>query len=179
MKGTPGWLAGVGYELRRAIGDEFRAEAEADERAIAEFRLRHRTLGDVAAELMHRGDAVAVFIGNSTVRGRLAHVASNLATLTLATGPRLHLNLDSPITLGRSRSEKRNTGRGRDSMGCDSFPAQLRSLQMAGSLIRLEADGPAGRVLGRIEAMAVDHVLLTTPDTKWYVPLGVIHGVWE
>ncbi len=177
--GVPAWLAGVGHELRSAIGDEFRAEAAADERAVAGFRLRHRTLSDVATELMHRGDAVTVFIGNSTVRGRLAHVASNLATLTPTTGARLHLNLDSPITLRRNPSEKRHAGRGRDSMACDSFPAQLRSFEMAGRLIRLEADSPAGRVLGRLEAVAVDHVVLTTPDTKWYVPLGVIHGVWE
>ena len=177
--GVPAWLAGVGAELRSAIGDEFRAEAAAEERAVAEFRLRHRNLSDVATEMMHRGDAVTVSVGDSVVMGRLTHVASDLATLASHTAGRLHLNLDSTVTLHRNHAAPAGPGRSRDPLGYDSFPALLRSLGLIGSLVRLEANGPAGRLPGRIEAVAVDHVVFKSRETEWFVPLRAIYGVWE
>ena len=172
-------MAAVGAELRDSINDEYRLEAEAEERAVATYRLRHRRLRDVAVELMHRGEAVTACIGGSAVRGHVIHVASDLASLKLSSGRTLHLNLDSPITLSRRHGASGGRGAGRNRSGCDSFTALLRSLELARKRVRLEAVGQAAWLGGRIATVAIDHVVFATNESDWFVPLGAITGIWE
>jgi hypothetical protein len=179
VTGLPAWLSDVGAELRSAIGDEFRLEAEAEERAVASYRVRHRSLSDVATEMMHRGETVVVFMGDTAVAGELTHVALDLATIVTRHDRSFHVNLDARVTLGRETRRARSRGRGRNPMGCDSFLAQLRSLELSEAPVWLEADGPAGHQRGHIEAVAVDHLILVTGETEWFVPLRAVYGVWE
>lgn len=173
------WLASVGAELRSRIGDEFRAEAEAEERAVAALRVRHRSLADVAVELMHRGDEVTASLGLSTVVGRVIHVASDLATLLTSRDAVLHVRLEAPLVLCRNPEPAPGRGRPRDPMGCDSFLALLRALSLALSPVRIETPGPVRATTGHITTVAVDHLVFSAADLEWFIPLEAVWGVWE
>ncbi len=169
----------MGAELRSRVGDEFRAEAEAEERAVAALRVRQRSLTDVAVELMHRGDHVALSIGETTVTGRLTHVASDLATLATASGATLHVRLGTPIVISHHPGSRGGRGRSRDPMGYESFLAGLRALSLSRARVRIETPGPAQGITGLISAVAVDHVLFQAGNTEWFIPMDAVWGIWE
>ena len=178
MSSVPGWMAEVGVELRSALGDEFRAEAEADERAAAALRLRRRSLVDAAIEHMHRGDLVRAYLPDAIVTGTIVNAATGLLTLASRDSGRLHVNLNSTIVLSIVDAPG-SDGRSRGPLDPESFLAQLRSIELGGRPVGIETEGRAGRVTGTIRAVARDHALVERDSEPWYLPFPVIVSVWE
>ena len=170
-------MAQAGAELRGEIGDELRAEAEADERAAAILRLRRRSRTDVCFELMHRGDRVRAHLPVAAVTGFIVHTASSLATLAVGASDRLHVNLDSRVVLSTEADGARQ-GRSRNPMEPTSFPALLRSFELGATRLRLELFHAPHGVAGVIGAVTPDHVLVVDEDTKWYIPHRAVVAVW-
>lgn len=71
----------VARQLRDAIGDEFRAEAEAGEADAAIAAARARTIGDVAVDLAARGSQVRVEMAGRIVLGTAVGGASDVLLL--------------------------------------------------------------------------------------------------
>lgn len=176
---APVWFAGIGGELRAAIGDEFRREAAAEELAVAKHRVRSRDLTDVAVELMHQGAAVTFSWEHGRAAGWVIHAANDLATLATRGGGTVHFSLDTSVTMQRRSGERSRRGRNRDPMACESFGAQLRELELQDSRVRLETAGPASGVSGRIKAVASDHIVFDSPGATWFVPRRSIWAVWD
>ena len=168
-------LAELDQELREKVGGEFRRQAEEDEYTARKAALRHRTLAQVAYELLSRGDRVRATIGRGSFRGVVTHARGTLATLTLSEGAELHLNLAGPVTL--DIVERSVTGgRTREQYGPETFVARLRELELAA--VPIEALVGFGEVqpTGTIEAVGEDHLMLAG-DTTHFVPLAWLGGV--
>ena len=177
MNGLPKWMVEAGAELSTGFGDEFRAEAEAGERAAAKLRLRNRSLSDVFVEAMHRGTRVSVLLGGAYVSGQIIHSSADLATLKTASGARLHVNLGSKVVLS-CESGRWRAGRGRDQFEPDSFKAMLRSVELTHRPVRIELDGTDRDIRGTIEAVADDHLMIPCRDVEWYVPVTAVFAIW-
>ena len=81
-----GSLDDLGRELRERVGNEMRLEAEMLEQDAASVELRRREIGDVAMELMSRGDLVTVIAGGRQLRGRLEFARGEVASLSTMMG---------------------------------------------------------------------------------------------
>lgn len=142
----------------RAWRDELRAEAEEYEALAAKDLARSRRLVDVAAALCHRGDVVEVTAVGAVFRGEVTDAAGDLACITTATGE-VDLCLTAPLLLRvveRARRGGRPLGR-----GAAGFRARLAEYEASGEQVLLGLL-PAGQELaGRIDAVALDHVLLS------------------
>jgi hypothetical protein len=143
--------------LGQAFRDELRAEAEAYEELAAKDLLRRRSLTDVALELVHRGDRVAVTVGETALAGVVVYAAGDLACLRTSAG-----DVDLRLTAGplirvieRVRSGGQPNGR-----GPASFVARLHEHEAAGSEMVLGGPGVRGEVRGRLAAVAGDHVVV-------------------
>lgn len=168
-------LAELDQELREKVGGEFRRLAEQDEYTARKAALRHRTLAQVAYELLSRGDRVRATIGAASFRGVVTHARGTLATLTLSEGSELHLNLAGPVTL--DIVERSVTGgRTREQFGPETFVARLRELELAAVPIEALVGFGETRPAGVIEAVGEDHLMLLN-DTTHFVPLAWLGGV--
>jgi hypothetical protein len=124
-------------ETAGRLRDEWRAEEEEWSRAAAARWTHGRRLVDIARELMHRGDTVAVTTGRSSFRGEVTHVGTDVLRLGTVGGPvdvhlaalavggdgNRHIRLAAPIVL-RVVTRARSGGR-RAGAGADSFRACL------------------------------------------------------
>lgn len=162
-------------ELREKVGGEFRRTAEEDEYMARKAALRARNLSQVAYELLSRGDTVRVTIGQASLRGVITHARGDLATLTASDGTELHVNLAGPIVIDiveRSASG----GRPREQFGPETFIARLRELELNDTLVEVIVGAAGHMPAGRIEAVAVDHVMLTG-ESDHFVPLSSVGAV--
>ena len=78
-------LAEVEAKLRGAglaAAAELRRQQEELEQAVEDLELRQRDLTDVAIEAMHRGDVLALTVGERSFRGTVVHVGADNLTLT-------------------------------------------------------------------------------------------------
>jgi len=163
-------LAGLGAAAR----EEWRADEEEWGRAAVEQWTHGRGLLDVARELMHRGDAVAVVAGDTTFTGTITYVGSDV--LQVHTGGGLvDVHTATPVVL-RVVTRARAGGR-RPGAAPSTFRARL-----------LERESDAGDVVvgsmllrdelkGRLRVGA-DHVVVRDdggPET--YVPMAWISWV--
>lgn len=168
-------LAELDQELRERVGGEFRRTAEEDEYTARKAALRHRTLAQVAYELLSRGDTVRVSIATTSFRGVITHARGSLATLTVAEGSEVHLNLGGPLTL--DVVERSATGgRTREQFGPETFVARLRELELAEAPIEAVVGFGDVRPAGVIEAVSEDHLMLIGETTS-YVPLAWVGAV--
>lgn len=168
-------LAALDRELRERVGGEFRRTAEEDEYTARKAALRHRTLGQVAYELLSRGDTVRATIGAASFRGLITHARGTLATLTVADGTELHLNLSGPLAL--DVVERSTTGgRTREQFGPETFLARLRELELSQATIEVILGFGDARPTGVIEAVSEDHLMLVG-ETTHFVPLAWIGAV--
>jgi hypothetical protein len=121
-----------GPDLGAAAGsmrEAWRAEEEEWSRAAAAQWAHGRSLVDIARELMHRGDTVAVTAGGTTFTGQVTDVGLDvlrlrtaaapvdvqLATITTGSGERRSTRLAAPVLLrlvARARSGGRVSGGG-------------------------------------------------------------------
>lgn len=159
----------------QAFRHELRAEAEEVERLAAKDRLRQRTLGDVAAELVQRGDRVAVAVGGRTFRGTVVHAAADLACLRCP-GAQVDVHLVGPTALQvtervRSGGQPRRTG-------AASFKARLCEHEAALAPVVLCCPALGLEVHGQVEAVAADHVLARdADDAEWFLALAAVAAV--
>ena len=161
----------LGWHLRA----ELRAEAEEYERLAAVDALRGRRLGDVALELLHRGDVVAVDLAGRSFTGAVVYTAGDLLCVRGA-GSVVDVNLEAPLSL-RVVERVRRGGAGR-SGGPPGFKARLFEHEAGGGTVTLGTRLVVGELSGRIDAVAVDHVLLLDADgAPWHVALTAVDFV--
>ncbi len=145
----------------RAWRDELRAEAEEYEALAAKDLARSRRLVDVAVALCHRGDVVEATVVGAAFRGQVTYAAGDLACIATATSE-VDVCLTAPLLLRvveRARRGGRPLGR-----GAAGFTARLAEYEASGERLLLGLV-PRGQELdGRIEAVAVDHVLLAPAE---------------
>ncbi|CAN5199306.1 hypothetical protein BH20ACT8_BH20ACT8_00970 [soil metagenome] len=155
--------------LDRRFADELRAEQAAYEELAATDRLRRRDLGDVALELVHRGDKVAVTIGAATYAGVLVHAAGDLACLRTAVAD-VDLNLSAGPLLRVVETVR--SGGSPSRRGARSFKARLREHEALSSSVELGGAALPDGLRARVAAVATDHVLALDPaGATWIVPL--------
>lgn len=153
---------------------EMRAEAQAYEQLAARDRLRGRGLVDVAAELVSRGDRVAVHTSSRTFTGVLVYAAGDLACLRTL-GGHVDLNLAAPLTI--RVVERVAAGGVERGHGPASFAARLAEHEAAGAPVELGTRGGQGRADGVILAVGADHVVLDAEGETWYVARAAIDYV--
>lgn len=137
---------------------ELRAEAALYEQLAARDRLRGRTLAEVAAEALARGDLVAVTVPGRSFTGTVTYAAGDLTCLRTAGGDDVDVHLGGAVALRVVRAARAG-GRSRGP-GPDSFAARLGEHEAAGTLLEIGARAPDGGLVGRVEAVAADHVVV-------------------
>lgn len=154
---------------------ELRAEAEEYERLALKDLLRGRTLQEAVVDLCHRGDIAALVLDSRTLVGEVLHAAADLVRLRTATTD-IDVNLRG-VSAVRIVEQMRSGGRA-CLAGPVSFAARLFELEASGERVELSTRMPTGEVLGRISAVAVDHLVLRDDDGMvWFVPLHTIDCV--
>jgi hypothetical protein len=167
----------LGDELRQQVGGEFRRSAEEDEYAAAKAQMRARTLEHVAYELLSRGDTIAVTLGADQIHGVVTHAKGDLLTMQTLQEDRVDIHLGALIAI---HVVERATagGRTRDRFGAESFVARLRELELDEMPVTVTAPAAGGPILGRIEAVTSDHVMVNDDTAgRWYVPIDGIAAV--
>lgn len=153
------WLGPVERELRQGIGAELRADAEETERLVALAARRRRTLGDVAAALLARGDVVQLDVPGRRFTGPIVHAGADLARVRTRGGP-VDVNLRAAVNL--QVVERMATGGTARTDGPPSFRSRLSELELGGDTVEV-GDGRDG-IVGRITIVAVDHVVVVDRD---------------
>lgn len=168
-------LGPLGRELRQGLGAELRADAEESERLTALSARRRRTLADVVAELLARGDTVAVDVPGRRFTGTVVHAGADVVRLRTAGGA-VDVSLRAPVSL--QVLEHARTGGSDRVDGPSSFRSRLLELEMEGATVELGDVVSGGVVAGRLHAVAVDHVILVDPaGTERYLSLAAVSDV--
>jgi hypothetical protein len=159
-------------ELRRQVGGEFRLEAEAVEEDATKHSLRRRTLGDVAFELMNRGDEIGVTGAGASFAGTITHTAGDLA-IVITPHSLLNVNLAGPISL---RVIRRSHGGGHgQQVGSQSYRARMLEIEMSGEFVEIVSLATQEPLAGTISIVGRDHVVaVDSNETEWFVPLSSI-----
>jgi hypothetical protein len=156
-------------ELRQSVSREIRWEAEDIEADALKLTLRRRTLSDAVVELLHRGDRVSFITLPLTVTGLLSHCRGDLAVMESGSAT-VSANLAGPVVVRREQSAR--SGGSSSTGGPRSFKARLSELELTGEPIGLITPSTAEVIVGRIDVVGVDHVVMTGPgDIDWYIPL--------
>ncbi len=107
---------------------EWRDEEEELARAALEQWTHQRTLGDVARELMHRGDNVAVLSNGTAFSGRIIEVGRDVVVVATVLG-KVDIHLEAPVML---RVVERAKSGGTRGGGVNSFRARMAEREMDG-----------------------------------------------
>ncbi len=171
-------LEDLAAELRQRVEREIRWEAEDVEADVEKGRVRKRSLGDVAAELMHHGDTVAVGSAQTELTGRFIYASGDLAVLQ--TGHAIaSVNLAGPIYIKVTRRSPQG-GVSSTTGGSGSFKARLAEFEQTGEPLRVIATGLAESIEARITIAASDHVVVTNRDgIEWILPSTTIAMVLQ
>jgi hypothetical protein len=166
-------------ELRRLAAEmtaELRAEAEEYERLAALDALRSRRLPEVALELLHRGDVVAVEFAHRSFLGRALYAAGDLLCLRTHRED-VDIRMEAPLGL---RVVERVCAGGRSrGVGSPSFKARLFEHEASGAEVVIGCRLSVGSELtGRVHAVAVDHLVVEEMSgQRWYLSLRAIDYV--
>jgi hypothetical protein len=156
-------LAALGQRFR----DELRAEAAEYEELAAKDILRSRGLGDVALELLHRGDVVGVALGGRAFTGTVTYAAGDLLCLRT---PSLDVDLSLRAPLALQVVERVRAGGQARGRGPGSFLGRLRELEMALTPVELWCPALDLELRGPIVAVADDHVVIEGSEgQRWFV----------
>lgn len=168
-----GWDDPELTQMGQTFRDELRVEAAAYEALAAKDLLRRRRLGDVALELVHRGDRVAAMVGPTTFTGIVGYTAGDLACLRTPHGD-VDVRLSGAVAL-RVLETVRSGGLP-SGTGPSSFTARLHEHEASGVALELGCPGLDPPVLcGRLEAVGGDHaVLLESDGQRCYVALAAV-----
>lgn len=156
---------------------ERRAEAAVYEELAARDALRDRTLGAVARDALARGDVVAVSVPGRTFSGTITHAAGDLACLRTPAGEDVDVHLGGSVAL-RVVEPVRAGGRG-PATDPPSFGARLAEHEAAGCLLEFGTRAPEGGLVGRVDAVAADHVVVATVPggERWFVARAALDYV--
>ena len=176
-------------EAAGAMREAWRTEEEEYARAAAARWAHGRRLIDIASEVMHRGDTVAVTIGLVTFTGMVSHVGFdvmrlrtpagvvdvNLAAVSTGSGDNRHTRLPAPIVLrvvARARAGGRRAGG-----GTDTFRARLLESEAEGACVRLgslllQEELRGTLTIGRDQLCVTD-----TERRETYLPLAWVSWV--
>ncbi|MGQ0805151.1 MAG: hypothetical protein ACT4PI_14975 [Actinomycetota bacterium] len=178
-------LAATAGRLR----DEWRAEEEEWSRAAAAQWTHGRRLVEIARELMHRGDGVAVTAARATFTGEVTHVGVDLlrvrtaggsvdvhlAVLTAGGGGGRHVRLPAPVVLRvveRARSGGRRAGAGADSFRACLLEHEADAADVVVGTSLLEDDLRGTLAVGRDQLRVCDR-----DGGETYVPLAWVSWV--
>lgn len=165
-------LEDLAAELRLAVGREIRWEAEDVETDALKLALRKRSLTDAIVELMHRGDTVSLVTRQMTVTGAVTHCRGDLVIVTTPHAT-VSGNLAGPLAV--RLVEQARSGGTSSAGGSGSFRSRLLELEMTGEAVGIVTPGTEDVVLGRIDVVGTDHIVLFgTAEAEWYVPLPTI-----
>lgn len=162
-------------DIDRRIDETFRDDAEEAEYDADRLRLRDRSLADVAFDVMSRGDLLRVGTVGHNFAGTVVYVHGDLVSLA-ADELEVDVNLTGPVHLEILRpAHTDGVGHGR---GTGSFRARLSEIESTSEIVEIIAPEVGANVLGRIEAVAEDHVMIVDPDAgHWFVPTQRIAAV--
>jgi hypothetical protein len=159
-------------ELRQGAGQEWNEEAAEDERLTELQRRRRLTLSDQGKELVNRGDRVSVEFGGHSFSGAVATAGSDYATVE---GP----GQAADIKLAAARWSILPSDHPAETRpaGAESFHAVLHEHSASQHVVRLALPG-GDMVIGRVEVVAEDHVVMTDVDERrLIVPTNLILAV--
>lgn len=172
-----------------AMREAWRTEEEEYARAAAAQWAHGRQLVDIAHEVMHRGDTVAVTTGLVTFTGTVSHVGIdllrlhtpsgvvdvNLAAVTTGSGERRQTRLLAPIVLrvvARARAGGRRAGG-----GTDTFRARLLEYEAEGAGVRLGSQLLQEELRGTL-TLGRDQLCVADVDQReTYLPLAWVSWV--
>ena len=164
-----GTLDDLGRELRQRVGNEMRLEAEMLEQDAASVEMRRRELGDVAVELMSRGDLVTVIAGDRQIQGRLEFARGEVASLMTSSGL-VDVHLTPGVVL---RVDQRSSAGGKSPRsGSETMRARLLEHELSSRRVTVWSPALAAEVAGLIVAVGKDHVILSDIDgVEWVLRL--------
>lgn len=173
MRWKPEEFDDLAAELRRRVAAEFRSEAEEVELLVQLQRRRKAILRDVATTAMHQGHGVTVHCLESNWSGEVLAVGSDYLSLLTATHF-IEARLDSiAIALSPSRKGGR-TGRPASA----TFRARLTEFELTREEVTLRCRSPLLEASGVIEVVATDHIEVSLPTGRCYLPLdGVVMAI--
>lgn len=159
-------------ELRRGPGAEMFQELEACELETELGRLRRRTMEDVLAVAMHRGDRVEVGTRFGTVWGGVDYVGSDYVTV-------VGVDSDMSVRLGRCtvRVQRSSAGGHSVSGGSRTFTARLAEYASTGEIVTLVLPEVSAQLTGQITIVATDHLVIVDVGATMTVPLDLIDAV--
>lgn len=161
----------LGSELRQSAGREWLAEAAEDERLSEILRRRQQDLGDLARDLVHRGDLVRAEMVGQTFSGQLIFAGSDYATLETSDA-HVDIRLDAAVwTIQESPA-----GGHEQSGGSKTLRARLAETSAAEETVRVITD--EGRpYIGSIEIVAGDHVEVVDESQRIVIPTARLVAV--
>jgi hypothetical protein len=171
-----------------SMREEWRADEEEWSRAAAAHWAHGRSLVDIARELMHRGDTVAVTAGETTFTGEVTDVGLDvlrlrtatgtvdlqLAAVTTGSGGRRATRLPAPVVL-RVVTRARSGGR-RASGHATTFRARLLEHEADAIEVTLGSVLLDGELSGLV-TVGRDQVHVCDRGGETYVPLAWISWV--
>lgn len=161
----------VAADLRRRVGDEFRAERETAEAEADQLARRRSTIVDAARAAAHRGDRVEVRVGGRNLVGEVVGVGPDHLWLDSRAGS-VHVAMTSVRVLRTAGT----SGPGRPADDPGSLRALLRSCEMdARRVTALTEDG--FEVEGVVRTCASDHLVMAHDLGETLVPLGQLAAV--
>ena len=152
---------------------ELRHEQEELEAATEELAQKERDLADVALEAMHRGDVVAVAVGDRIFRGSVVHVGEDNMRVADGVGNEIDLLLDGLSTF-RIAAGVSGAGRPLREKHPGCFQDVFLDPEATGG--EVEVGGPALLpTAGRLVVHAKDHLVLRVgAGDEVVVPLGAV-----
>lgn len=161
----------VARRLRRDVGEEFRAEAEAGEADAAMAVARGRTLGDVAGDLAARGSTTRVVTRGRQFVGPVVVAGADLIVVRLA-DRHVAVCLDAVVSLAEVSAPNRAS----ESLPSSSWRKWLHRCEgrpdVELGLVNTTLTEP-----GLIEAVAVDHVVWRTAAGMHHLAVMAIEVV--
>jgi hypothetical protein len=151
---------------------EMREAQEELEEYVEAGRERMRDLGDVALEAMHRGDVVAVSVGERSFTGVVTHVGRDVFSVRDRFGNEVDVFI--PALTGYRVAESVKEG-GLPLRRTD--PEQFRHCFFGpeASGQQVEVGGPRLQPSsGTVVVLAKDHVVMSDGAREWLVPLGAV-----
>lgn len=155
----------LGRELRERVGNDMRLEAELLEQDAAAVERHRRVIGDVAVELMSRGDLVTVIAGGRQIKGRIEFARGEVATLRTSHGL-ADVHLTPGVVL---RVDERSTAGGKSPRsGSDTMRARMLEHELASDRVTVWAPALVTEVSGQIAAVGKDHIVVSDVDgVEW------------
>ena len=157
-----------------AMREEWRAEQESvTDDAVEQWR-HSRTLLDLARDLMHRGDHVAIIAGAHRAVGVIVEVARDrVAVFDDVHDARVDVQIAETIPWSLTVVERARSG-GRSGAQFASFRARL--LELEGRAVTIATMLGPDRVTGTL-GVGVDVVMVTTAVGETLIPLSSVVSV--